>query len=1531
MRTSFLLVVLLVGSLIATGQSQELGATINKSGSTVTGVSFRVWSPNAVQVSVAGEFNNWSTTANAMVKSASGNIWTATVANARPGQAYKYVISTAAGAPLWRKDPRAREVRSMTDGSQASVIYDEDAFVWEDEGFEPPFPNEIVMYELHIGTFYDPRPADGEPATFYDAVQRLDYLRDLGVNMIALMPVSEFNGRHSWGYNPVALFAIEQAYGGPDGFKHFVNEAHKRGMAVQVDVVHNHYGDLAAPGASDLENFDGGNPYFYHGTDEVARPGIGRTKWGPRPRYSDANVRQFIKDNVRMYLEEYKVWALRWDSPRNITGFDLNPGANVGDPDTEIPEAVTMMQEINSDIRARNIRYYSIAEDANSPGGYAGHWEISFHNVLFPRLLPLDGDGTLPAPFEGRLAYPALNQRNTDNIGYRLETKEQPGFRVIFSENHDKCGDLNRQTDGARLAQDFDPANPESYAARKKTLLASAITLTSAGTPMLFQGQEKMADGYFDAYVHLDWLRSSRHPGVIRFHRDMIRLRRNLDGVSKALTFTSLPEVDDLTAVTRINLVNEVEGWMSYERRTGNPNESIMVAANFSATTRWVGVDFPVAGPWRVLLNSDSSIYGSGFGNLGPAVGSSISTFGDKNFQSFQVAPFSVVVLGKTAGPVQVADANGNGIDDGWEILFGASDAAADVDQDGFSNLDEFRRGTDPSVPDRVSLAGSFNDWNISSRNARWDPVRSVWRYVARFGSPGTQYTKAYLADGWVAGADFSFDVTQAGTYEITYQPSSGTYASSRVDDDANGNGMSDAWERFHFYPATSAEASANPDEDAFPNLAEFQRGSDPTDFDQPAMGIVGSYNGWNWSARNMRYAGHGVWTLALPFLQPPSGANYKFGVGPTQDDANWGQPTTQKPDGFKSDVDFLWPIGLTGWQFVRFNEKNSVTSVNPLAGTADRDSDSMPDAWEIFFRLDPFANDAAVDADNDQVLNLFEYARLSLPDSADRFAVMHMPGGDLWAENEPRTRMVWNRDLGLWEFALHLLSGGNYGFKFMAGTYAAGTWGWDGVSDAAGVTDKWANANIVQSLGSGGHYLVRFEEVSGSYEFVAMPTADTDRDGMPDAWERFHGLQVAVADALSDKDNDGVRNGLEYARGSNPSFDDHFDEMFMPGNGLWNAGDAARRMTWNVDTARWEFPLFGAVTGASRTTEFKFSLSTYGAGTWGWEGTASAGQAVRWANGNVAAVLSGRRWYVVRFEEYSARYEIAPISPADADRNGLADEWERVVGLTQAGQDADGDGWSNLNEFVRGTDPKRADAVPKRMTVTGNATPLPEWNPSANNMTWSDQRARWEWSGTFAGSRNVDFKFSRATSDWGSGASWGASSTAGVAAPAAAGNLSQSVAGGTRYLVHFDDQTGVYDFVRYPTSLDWLTTNGLANRPGDPWGSDDDNDGLSNLQEYAMGGNPNINDKAALPSGVVENTSGASRLVLRWLERANGDASLTFVPQMATDLMTGNWSSLVSSNATDTSGVPANHRRKEVSVPMDGGGKFLRLKVNGP
>jgi 1,4-alpha-glucan branching enzyme len=1189
----------LVLVMVARGDG-ELGSWVVKDGGgEVTGVDFRVWSPNAVSVAVAGDFNGWSTTADVLTVNAATKIWSGTVAAARPGDAYKYVITTGDGAELWRKDPRAREVMSMDDGSLAGVVYDTGAFVWEDGGFEPEFPNKIVMYEMHVGTFYDPRPEDGEPATFYDAVQRLDYLQALGVNMIALMPVSEFNGRHSWGYNPIALFAIEQAYGGPDGLKHFVNEAHKRGMAVQVDVVHNHYGDLAAPGASDLENFDGGEPYFYNAEDDATRPGISRTKWGPRPRYVDANVQEFIKDNVRMYLDEYKIWALRWDSPRNITGYDSNPGADVGDPDTDIPEAITMMEEINAEIRDRNVRYYSVAEDADSAGGYSGHWEISFHNVLFPRLLPLTGNGTLPEPFEGRLTYPTLDTREGDNIGYRLEVKQQPGFRVIFSENHDKCGDLNSETDGARLAQDFDPADPTSYAARKKSMLASAVTLSSAGTPMLFQGQEQLADGFFDAYVRLDWLRAGNFPGMVRFHRDMIRLRRNLDGASDALTYTSFPNVDDLTGVTSVNLVNEEEGWMSYVRTTGEAGGAVVVAVNFSEVERTVGVDFPEAGDWNVLLNSDARIYGDDFGDTGPAMGSAITTFGENNYQSFQVAPWSVVVFGKSTPAVPVADGDGDGIDDGWEMLFGVDDPTADGDGDGFDDLSEYVNGTDPTVADFAALPGTFNNWNIESPVLRWDGTRGLWRHVSRFLRAGQQECKAYLADGWVAGDNHVFQVAEAGAvYEITYDPASGEYGTTRVDDDADADGMADAWEAFWFYPAVGAEPTADADGDGFTNLEEFQRASDPTEADQPAMGVVGGHNGWNWGARNMRYAGHGVWVGAIAFVETPGDRAYKFGVGPGPDDANWGVPQEGNASGFKSSVDFQWPAGVQGWRFISFNEKTFATSVGTFEGAADSDGDGMPDDWEVAYGLNPAVADGSGDADGDSVGNLLEYQRLSNPqDAGDHYAAMHMPGSGYWGwgEGAASNAMVWNPAIARWEFVFRAAGAFEFEFKFVAADYNIGTWGWvDGVG-VEGQAVPWANGNISDAVADSGWWVVRFEEISGAYEIAALNPTDSDADGMPDEWERFHGLDPAVADVSGDLDGDRVRDVLEFERLSDPRVVDYSSVMHMPRTGDWEPDSPRNALVWDSANGLWEGVLFLPRSGAE--LEFKFAAGNYSVG----------------------------------------------------------------------------------------------------------------------------------------------------------------------------------------------------------------------------------------------------------------------------------------------------------------------------------------------
>ncbi len=201
------------------------------------GVTFRLWAPFASDVQVQGDFNNWKP--GTPLFSEGNGYWSADLPGAMVGQQYNYLLTNAAsGAVLTHVDPYSRAFQKR--GGSSWIAPSDTQYA--DSSYTTPAWNELVIYELHVGTFTLDQTLSQPGGTFDSAATKLDYLKDLGINAIEIMAAGEFETDTSWGYNPAYIFAIEEQYGGPDGFRAFVQEAHKRGIAVIMDVVYNHLG-----------------------------------------------------------------------------------------------------------------------------------------------------------------------------------------------------------------------------------------------------------------------------------------------------------------------------------------------------------------------------------------------------------------------------------------------------------------------------------------------------------------------------------------------------------------------------------------------------------------------------------------------------------------------------------------------------------------------------------------------------------------------------------------------------------------------------------------------------------------------------------------------------------------------------------------------------------------------------------------------------------------------------------------------------------------------------------------------------------------------------------------------------------------------------------------------------------------------------------------------------------------------------------------------------------------------------------------
>ena len=552
------------------------------------GVTFRIWAPFASGVTVAGSFNGWDIHAMPMTLEGDG-YWSLDIDRAAIGDPYKFVITNPAIAtPIWKNDPYAR---SMTNSVGNSIVA-ETEFVRQNQSYSTPPWNEMVIYELHVGSFQFDAGSQSGRGDFDTVIGKLGYLQDLGINAIQLMPSDEFAGDSSWGYNPADIFAIEQLYGGPNGLRRLVDAAHGRGIAVIYDVVYNHLG----PSDLDLWQFDGWNQegkggiYFYNDWRR-------QTPWADtRPDYGRGEVRQYIRDNALYWLEEHYCDGLRWDATgwiRNVWGRNNDPGADLAD-------GWQLMRWINGEIQSRQPWKLSIAEDmqdndwitkdlGSGGAGFSAQWGSGFMHTVRNAIIPPDDSGRDVAALRDVVA-----QRFNGNAF----------ARVTYTESHDEVAETAGR---ARVPELIWPGNADSFFAQKRSTLGATLVFTAPGIPMIFMGQEFLEWGSWSDDRQLDWSKVERFAGIRTLYRDLIHLRRNWYDTTRGLKGQNIN-------VFHVNQADKVLAFHRWDQ--GGPRDDVVALVNLAAR----GYDayrigLPRGGLWRVRFNGDWGGYSTVFTN----------------------------------------------------------------------------------------------------------------------------------------------------------------------------------------------------------------------------------------------------------------------------------------------------------------------------------------------------------------------------------------------------------------------------------------------------------------------------------------------------------------------------------------------------------------------------------------------------------------------------------------------------------------------------------------------------------------------------------------------------------------------------------------------------------------------------------------------------------------------------------------------------------------------------------------------------
>ena len=506
-------------------------------------VSFTLYAAHKKSVHLIGDFNDWQRSADPMHEIDEG-LWTVERRLPRGSFAYQFLIDE----DLIICDPYARYVEEEPGDRPRKAIVKprEDPYPWQHARWSRPRFADLLIYEMHIADFTPQRD-------FREAVERLDYVRDLGMTAIELMPIFGVHENKGWGYTPTFLFAPNEDYGSPDELRWLIDEAHGKGMAVILDMV------LAHTGHDHPFN----QMYPYEQSPWYGPGPTGGNEFGlPQLDYAKPATRAFVKDVLQYWLTEFLVDGFRFDYIKSIGVTADGYG---------IPTLSWAARSVREDVFLIG-EHLPEAPALMIGADMDGAWHVRFSYALKALLCQREIGGYTWDDFEG-----AIRTLDAAHEGYA----DRPTCMINYLESHDE----------ERVILETRQAGFDGEAARRKSALGATVLFTAVGEPMLYHGQTLAQDTPKNMdHNYIDWekLATPGGRGLHEHYKRLAWLRRRHDSLR--------------TANIALDAILPAQKSVVYHR-WNDAGDVVVVAANFSPETQKLPVPMPAGSTWKELFS----------------------------------------------------------------------------------------------------------------------------------------------------------------------------------------------------------------------------------------------------------------------------------------------------------------------------------------------------------------------------------------------------------------------------------------------------------------------------------------------------------------------------------------------------------------------------------------------------------------------------------------------------------------------------------------------------------------------------------------------------------------------------------------------------------------------------------------------------------------------------------------------------------------------------------------------------------------